>query len=188
MALKEIGRKGAIELSVSTIVVIVLAMSMLILGITLIRNIFQGATFNVKSLNEGVKSEINNLFKESSELRVYVYLPDNQAEVKKSKSFGVAFGIKNRARGESQSSRFSWDITASDVGKGCQLSLAQADSYLKLGDTGSVDLLPGGDPHYDIVLVEPPESAPLCQVKYLLAVKKDGQPYGTQFFIIDITD
>ena len=188
MALKKIGRKGAIELSISTIVVIVLAMSMLILGIILIRNLFQGATYNVKSLNEGVESEIKSLFEKSNELKVYVYLPDNRAEVEQGKSFGVAFGIKNRARGESQSSRFSWEIGASDVGKGCQLSLAQADSYLKLSDTGSVDLLPGSDPYSDIVIVEPPESAPLCQIKYHIAVKKDGQPYGTQFFIIDIID
>ena len=44
-------KKAAIELSVGTIVVIVLAMSMLILGLVLIRNIFKGSIDNFDALN-----------------------------------------------------------------------------------------------------------------------------------------
>lgn len=55
-------KKGAIELSIGTIVVIVLAMSMLILGIVLVRNIMCGS-INLVTITEGkVKGEIEKLF------------------------------------------------------------------------------------------------------------------------------
>ena len=55
-------KKGAIELSISTIVVVVLAMSMLILGIVLVRNIMCGS-INLVTTTEGkVKGEIEKLF------------------------------------------------------------------------------------------------------------------------------
>jgi len=60
-------RLGAIELSIGTVVIIVLAMSMLILGIVLIRNIFGSATTAITEIDQGVKNEINKLFSENEE-------------------------------------------------------------------------------------------------------------------------
>ena len=68
-------KKGAIELSIGTIVIIVLAMSMLILGLVLVRTIFTGAIDAVKSIDDGVKKEIGVLFSENNERRVVLY-PD----------------------------------------------------------------------------------------------------------------
>lgn len=179
-------KKGAIELSIGTIVVLVLAMSMLILGLVLVRNIFQGATYNVDTLNKNVEAEINKLFNDKGQKTV-IYLPDNQADVKKGESFGIAFGIKNTAEGESGASAFSYDITASSVQTGCQLSLAQADSYVSLGKSASgISLVPGSDPAYRIAKVTPPDTAPLCEIIYDIKVKKSGQPYDTNFFIVKI--
>ena len=58
-------KKAAIELSIGTVVIIVLAMSMLILGLVLIRNIFTGATESVDQINDNVRSEIIKLFQEA---------------------------------------------------------------------------------------------------------------------------
>ena len=55
-------KKGAVELSVSTIVIIVLAMSMLILGMVLVRSIMCGAIGMTTNINTKVEGEINNLF------------------------------------------------------------------------------------------------------------------------------
>ena len=55
-------REGALELSIGTIVVIVIGMSMLILGLVLVRTIFSGATQSIDSLNDQVQSEILGLF------------------------------------------------------------------------------------------------------------------------------
>lgn len=179
-------KKGAIELSIGTIVIIVLAMSMLILGLVLVRTIFTGAKYNVESLNKNVEAEINKLFNERGG-RTFIYLPNSQADVKKGNSFSVAFGIKNDVQGEAQAGRFSYNIKAGSIQTGCKLSLAQADSYIILGSSGTLDLLPGGEPKIRIVKVQPPEAAPLCEISYDLIVTKDGQPYDTNQFIVKIT-
>ena len=182
MALKN--KKGALELSIGTIVVIVLAMSMLILGLVLIRNIFTGATYNVDQLNRNVEAEINKLFNERGD-RIVMYLPDNQAKVKQGKSFGVAFGIKNNVEGESQAGKFTYKVQASDIQRGCQLTLQQADQYLKLGSTGAFDLAPG-QIRYNLVKIQPSSTAPLCEIRYDISVVKDNQPYDSTFFIMKI--
>jgi hypothetical protein len=179
-------KKAAIELSIGTIVIIVIAMSMLILGIILVKTIFQGAKYNVDQLNKNVEGEINKLFNEQASKTVF-YLPNNQAEVKKGASFGIAFGIRNDAQGEAQSSNFSYEIKASSIQEGCQLTTTQANSFIILGRTGSLNLSPGGDPAYRIAKVQPPSSSPLCEIQYDLAVLKNGQAYDTNFFIVKIT-
>jgi len=177
-------KRAAIELSIGTIVVIVIAMSMLILGLVLVRNIFTGATYNVDQLNKNVEAEINKLFNEKGE-SIVLYLPNNQAEVKQGKSFGVAFGIRNTAEGEANSAEFSYKIQASNIQKGCQLTLQQANNYLILGDTNTFRLAPGKF-HSDLVKVQPSETSPLCEIKYNIEVAKDGQPYNSAFFIVKV--
>jgi len=177
-------KRGAIELSVSTIVIVVLAMSMLILGLVLIKNIFSGAIYNVDTMNEQVKEELNKLFTDDGQ-KIAVYLPDNLAKIKQGETFGVAFGIKNTVKGESQAGRFTYIIQATSVEKGCGLTLQQADTYLVLRDEGSFELSPGGL-HADRVRIRPSDTAPLCEISYDIIVKKDGQPYETTFFIVKI--
>ena len=58
-------KKGAIELSIGTIVIVVLAMSMLILGLMLVRSIFSGSTDAVESINKAVVDQINQIFTKS---------------------------------------------------------------------------------------------------------------------------
>ena len=55
-------KKGAIELSMTTVVVIVLSMTMLALGLTLVRTLFQGATYTAASLNNQVQDQLNQIF------------------------------------------------------------------------------------------------------------------------------
>ncbi len=55
-------RKAALELSIGTIVVIVIAITMLILGIVFVRSIMCGALGLTGDLNDKVRGEINALF------------------------------------------------------------------------------------------------------------------------------
>lgn len=55
-------KKGAMELSMSTVVIVVLALTMLIMGFILIRSIMCGAIGSVKSIEEKTNDMINNLF------------------------------------------------------------------------------------------------------------------------------
>jgi len=179
-------KKGAIELSIGTIVIIVLAMSMLILGLVLVKSIFTGAKYNVDQINDNVKAEINKLFNEKGTKSV-IYLPDNQADIKKGESYGVAFSIQNDLRGDSNPKDFRWSVKASSIEKGCQLTLEKADSYIILNSDGVVPINPGerlSQPR--IISIEVPEEAPLCIIQYDLTIYVENNVYDSNFFIIRI--
>ena len=59
---KRMNRKAAVELSVGTIVIIVLAMTMLILGLILVRSSMCGAIGLTGDVNSRVRGEITKLF------------------------------------------------------------------------------------------------------------------------------
>jgi len=59
---KTLNKKGAMELSIGTIVIIVLAMSMLIFGIILIKNIMCTGLIMTDQISTGIKNEIKGLF------------------------------------------------------------------------------------------------------------------------------
>lgn len=182
-------KRAAIELSIGTIVIIVLSMSMLILGLVLIRNIFTGAIGTSELVDRNVKAQLNKLFNEE-DVKTVVYLPDNQAEIKKGKQYNVRFGIKNTGRLESTAGKFTYDIRTGEIEKGCRLNPTQAEKYLRVGATsppGGISIAPGEEPEERIVVVEPTEDAPLCYITYELTVRKDGQVYDSNFFIIRIT-
>ncbi len=178
-------KKGTIELSIGTIVIIVLAMSMLILGLVLVKTIFSGSTQNVLQMNEEVRGEINKLFVEDK--RIVVYLPNQVAEIEQNKDWGVAFGIKNLARGTSESGKFTYEITVSDpdVKKKCGIDEKVVESWIKTGRTDSLMLMPG-EAYCGIVRFLIPEGAPLCTIRFHLIIKKDDQHYATDFFDVDV--
>ena len=178
-------KKGALELSVGTIVVIVIAMSMLILGLVLVRNIFSGATEATELINNNVKAQINQLFNQEG-TKTVVYLPDNQADVEKGKTYNVRFGIKNVVQGEASAGKFTYQVSVGEIENGCQLSEQQAETYIRLGKSGALDILPGEEHKEQIIQVRASETAPLCSIKYDIKVKKDGQDYDTAFFILQI--
>ncbi len=174
-------KKGALELSVGTIVVIVLAMSMLILGLVLVQTIFSGSKYNVEQLNEKVKGEIGKLFEEES--KSVVYLANHEARVKQGDVWGVAFGFKNLETGTTEAGSFTYEVVAADsFAADCRgLTKATAESWIKSRQAGD-SLLPPGDTFYTIVRFEIPQTAPLCIVPYDIIVKKDGQVYVSDFF------
>jgi len=96
MKLKTIkSKRAAIELSIGTIVIVVLAMSMLILGIVLVQKIFRGATESVETLNDKVKGEITNIFAEEGSKVAIKLGADKTAKIKSGTgAFSIGFGAK----------------------------------------------------------------------------------------------
>ena len=84
-------KRGALELSISTVVILVIAMSMLVLGIVLVNKILGGATDSVDTLNDKVKGEINSLFSEEGSKIGIKLGGDKTAKVEQGAvNFGVA--------------------------------------------------------------------------------------------------
>lgn len=179
----KINKKGAMELSIGTIVIIVLAMSMLILGVILVQNIFGGAHGGVEQINDKVRDEINKLFVEDK--KTVIYLPNKMAEIKQSKDWGVAFAIKNIDSGTAEAGKFHYDVVVSDdnARKHCGIGESEIQNWITTGQSDLVNILPG-DTYFGLVRIKIPEGSPLCTVRFHLDVKKDNAVYATDFFDI----
>ena len=169
-------KKAAMEMSVGTIVTIVLLMAVLILGLTLVRTIFFSATENIEIVDEAIKSQMRVLFSEDTAKKIIILPASRVFSIKKGDSGGFAISIRNT--GLDPVSTFSYEVKVIEVAHTCSLSLAQADNLLILGRDGSLQI-PSGD-----VLETPihvnfriPEDAPLCDINYGVDIKKDGTLY-----------
>ncbi|HLA23313.1 MAG TPA: hypothetical protein VJZ93_02135 [Candidatus Nanoarchaeia archaeon] len=174
-------KKAAVEMSVGTIVTIVLLMTTLILGLVLVRTIFSGAIENINSIDQSVKNEINKLFAEDNARKVVVYPPSRLIIIKKGNKdyLGFAFSIRNV---ETISGKFDYTITVNDpdLKQKCNINLNEVENWIQVGRAGSVTIPPGSsmqDPEFVRFLI--PETAPPCTVRYGINVEKDNVPYGT---------
>lgn len=89
-------KNGAIELSITTVIIIVIGVSLLALGLVLVKNIFGGATDSVNSLNSNTMTALANLFGQDDAANVAVKLgPDSTAKIKAgTDSFGVGIAAR----------------------------------------------------------------------------------------------
>ena len=179
-------KKAALELSIGTIVILVLAMSMLILGLILIRTIFTGAKYNVETMNAKVEAEINKLFVEDQ--RAVLYLPNRIADIQQGDEFGLGFGIRNTIATQ----KFRWQVLVADdnIRRKCGISDREAEAWITTGGSGSVDIQ-SGQKYTDIVRFNVPEGSvtdiSTCIIRYQLIIKQeDGTAFTTEPFDVEI--
>jgi len=168
-------------MSVGTIVTIVLLMTVLILGLVLVRTIFTGSIENINSIDQSVKNEINKLFSEDDSRKIVIYPPTRLVTIKKGNSdyLGFAFSIRNV---ETTEGKFTYEIFVNDpdLRNNCNINVEEAESWIQAGRTGSVSIPPGSvmvDPEFVRFLVS--DNAPPCIVRYGINVEKDNVQYGT---------
>ena len=176
-------KRAAMELSIGTIVIVVLAMSMLILGLILIKNIFSGVSYNVDEVNNKVKDQIGKMF--TDETKVVTYLQsDGIAKVTQGDDYGLAFGVRNNI----QTQDFKWEVKLddADVTQHCGVTAAQAQAWVITGRTGTLPISSG---QFEAGLARflIPEGQvkdiSTCIVRFRLDVKKqDGTNYGISLF------
>lgn len=173
-------KRGALELSIGTIVIVVLAMTMLVLGIVLLQNIFSGSTDAIDSINKGVLNEIDKLFS-SSDKRMAVYPTTSKIEIKQGvQGKGFAFSIRNK---NIDPAEFTYQILvdeAFDIRGKCRINYDEAQSWLLI-ESGSVSI-PGSSAMDDpeLVLFNIPETAPACTIPYKVEVEEDGVLYDSR--------
>src|SRR4030043_1947573 len=106
-------RSAAMEMSVGTIVTIVLLVSVLILGIVLIKNIFTSAKSVVDLTDQQLRNEVEKLFSEESKMSVY---PGTRlVEIKHDSNSDVGIELRNLLTGASADKTFSYTVSVSDA-------------------------------------------------------------------------
>jgi len=175
-------KKGAMELSVGTIVVFVLSMSVLVLGFFLVQRIFSVATSAVDLTDQQLRNEISKLFVD--ETRTTIYPGTREVEIRQDESGGVGVGIRNLENNEDV---FSYEVRASP-GNNCPVNFAEDDamSLITVGDTDSGIRISPGDFIVRTVSFEPPVGTALCTIRYTVDITSSGNQVFSDYFDIRI--
>ncbi len=176
-------RKGAMEMSMGTIVTIVLLMSVLVLGVVLVQKIFKTGTSAIKGIDTKVQSEIENLFSSEGKAKVIVVPKEREIEISQGEDGGFALAFSNQ---DPDDGTFSYTVKASRISKDCKITLDQADNLIALGESGDgINIPSGGDNRDSAIFVKfnVPETVPLCTIRYGVDVKKDGQQYTNTIYV-----
>lgn len=156
-------------MSIGTIVTIVLVVTTMVLGLVLIRSIFNTGTNAVQNIDTAIQNQINQLFS-SSNSNLVVYPNSRSITIKRgSTPAGFGFAVKNP---EQVSATFSYSVNATSMHNCGSLTLEQANSFL-IGASGPISLGPSAiqDP-YTLVEFDIPTSEPTCTVTYNLVVNE----------------
>lgn len=180
-------KKGAMEMSVGTIVTIVLLMSVLVLGIFMIQNIFKSSSGAIDSIDASVEKEINKLFgEEGKELVIFPISKAITIERGSGDAAGFAFVVKNT---DIESHQYTYTISALSTfdfeGKcGSTMNEDLANRFLLI-EVGAFKLGPGAKmPDGELVLFIAPKSAPSCIIPYRLEIEDEtGYPQGSTIFV-----
>jgi len=176
-------KKAAMEMSVGTIVTIVLLMTVLVLGIFFIQRIFSGGVNAIDSIETEIQNQINKLFSDEGK-KLVVYPTSRDIKVKKGddpKGFG--FNVENK---DVASAEFSFGIRADDISDCGSLTEEQAENFL-LPPSGEFSLGPGNHlENYRIVKLNVPETAPPCTIIYVLDISKDAVNYASADIFVTI--
>lgn len=176
-------KKAAMEMSIGTIVVIVLAMSMLILGIVLVRNIFGSGMNVVDATDAQVMDQISKLF--GDDTKVVIYPTTGETSVQIGQTGGFAFGIKNLITGsQGQNAIFSYDVKVQDPGN-CEVSPQEIESWI-IAKSGTDIPIPVGESFSQKILLQVPETAYLCTFLLRVEIKQNSQNYGIGTMYISV--
>jgi len=169
-------KKAAMEMSVGTIVTIVLLMTVLVLGLILTQTIFKGGEDVTKLTLDKVKDEIGGIF-QSGEVKVAVTSQSLELKNNQRGQFGI--GIKNIADLTGASSNvFNYQIRFSE--NDCGINQDVSMRLINIGKSGTLEISPG-DTAYDLIHFKIPKGFPECDIKYYLIVTRgsNNQPYDT---------
>jgi len=180
-------KHGAMEMSMGTIVTIVLLMSVLVLGLVLVNTIFKSAKGAIDLTDQQLRSEISKIFSEESKIAIY---PGTKlVEIKQESTDGVGVGIKNLLQGQAGTKTFSYEAVVSDpdLGRKCGgVSEETVTNWISTGRSEQNIPLASGDFSSQKILLEIPVGAPLCTIRFRVNVNTEDGAYATDFFDIKI--
>jgi len=190
-------RGAAFELSITTMIVIVLAVVMLIMGLVLIRNIFGSATTSVDQLDDKVRSEINRIFTDESQKVATSLGTSKTAKIKKgTDNFGF-FLIGNTIYGNPINDRteMQYKLVLDESQKdSCVLKMGKPNverMFLNNLDIWNDFTDVNIDKAEVRIALNIPEEAPLCSQVVLIDVRDrtsdvEGQLAGATSFTFEI--
>ncbi len=180
-------KKAAMEMSVGTIVTIVLLMTVLILGLVLVGDIFKSANGTIKLSDKELQNQLSQAFGSETSKSV-IYPTSNNVEIKPGKEDEFGIGIRNVVSSFEEGTSFHYEVVYNK--DTCNLGKEKAMSLLSAGSTGDV-VVPKNDLKSDRIYFSIPSHYPICKVNYNVLIYRGdatvvGSEYDTQLIQIDI--
>ncbi len=172
-------KKAAMEMSVGTIVTIVLLMSVLVLGIFLIKNIFESGANAIEGVDAQIQAEINKIFNSEEGKSLVIYPNSRKIGIKRSDdSKGFAFSIKNEDGLNPQV--YTYNVSAYSTDNcGSAMTPEQANKKI-VGASGRLELQRGGTLELArMVEFDFDKSDPACTIVYELVIRGDRGQVGS---------
>lgn len=172
-------KRAAMEMSVGTMVTIVLLMLVLVLGIFFIQKIFRSGTNAIDIVDSQVQNQMQKLFADE-DTKAVIYPTSRDITIKRGDSpKGFAISIYNQGVEDAE---FTYTTSATDVSKcGSSMTEEKANNYL-FGGSDTIQLAAGEKMEGDaipIIRFDVPESAPACTIIYKVVIEIDGRTYTT---------
>ena len=169
-------KKAGFEMSITTLVVIVIAVIMLILGLVFVRQIFGVASTSVSIVDQQVRNKLQTMFGEEAGLvATYSRTVDIKAGTQ---GFSFPFAARTTT-GEAITTRNDMKYTLTKGLGDCE----GVEDWLmpSFGSPTPVDQYEG-DTSFSDIIINVPKGTPLCSQKVNIDVKyKDKAVCGTSF-------
>lgn len=166
-------KRAAIELSMTTIVIVVLSLTLLIMGFVLIRNIMCSAVGLTKDINKGIKEEINKLFGSTSGTEIQCIGEGSEpVTIIPGKTNYINCGIK-----ASQNAEYSFSVELdernSEIIQNNLVSSSEVEKWLIGNYKSEIKVSPNDQVAYHKILrITPPKDAPEGDLVYNVVIKK----------------
>jgi hypothetical protein len=186
-------KKAAMEMSVGTIVTIVLLMSVLVLGLVMVRNIFSGGTDLTSRINQKSLSEVDKIFEDTDSTLAFVP-SDRQVSIKQGNNKdGFAFLVNNQ---NVRPTRFRYKIYIDpqfNLNVQCEggVTHKEAESWLGGYISGNIPQVPPSSrmENPEMIRLNIPKTAPKCTIPYtveVVNVEEEGRVYGSGKVLVSI--
>ncbi len=175
-------KRAAMEMSVGTIVTVVLLMAVLILGVFLVQGIFTTTDNVINEVDRKVNDEINKLFTQDSNKKVVIF-PESPV-IKQGNTGGIGISIKNPENQNTVKLKYNVLYESDDCG-------GAGDGLISLGASTTNAITLGSGQQMDsarLLRFRTTESTPICEVSYLIDVyhSDTNQPYAQKNFVLQV--
>lgn len=170
------------EMSVGTIVTVVLLMAVLILGIFLTQRIFKTSKGAIDMTEEQLMSEIQKLFS-NEETKVVIFPTSKHLEIKHEEKDAIGLGIKNLAQTGSGKDVFKYTII--NTGGNCESNI-DPNSWIIVGENENNIPISVGEMYSTKIIFQIPLGTPLCTARFRADVSINNNAYKSESFDISV--
>ncbi len=198
MIKRGMSKQGAFEMSMSTIIIIVLSVSFLILGLVLIRNISSVATKSINTIDDKLSSELQKIFTDETKNLVIYSGTDRLVKVRAGTSnFGVLIASQSLANiriDNASQIQYKIELVEDSSSRSCIRVLTKTRTMALFNDRFNVwlDSYDADGPiSRKIIYIHIPSDTPICtQTVRVTATDRtadpEGETIGFQTFTIEI--